>query len=332
VIADAHCDLLLELALRRGEANPFATYWLPKLEQGGIKLQVCAIYAGLEHLPEGGLRRALEQVVAFERAARENPADVVLVRTSDDVAAVGKDERIGLILAMEGVEPLGYDPEMAELFWTLGARVFSLTWNRRNAFADGLGEPPGGGLSRLGEEVVDRLDALGAVIDLAHASERTFVEVLERAQRSRVIVSHAACRSLIETPRNISDDQIQAIADRGGVVCIPAQPLGIDPASPTVERMVDHIDHVVSLVGIDHVGLGADFIQQIVRSGAVLTMPGALLPEGMPIDAAIEGLAGPDEYPNLVAELERRGYEGRRLEAVLAGNLLRVLSEGLPAR
>jgi membrane dipeptidase len=332
VRVDAHNDLLLELAHRRAEETPFARYWLANLERGGVRLQVCPLYAGLEHLPEGALRRALEQVAACFRAVRENPGRVMLVKTRDDLDAVEDNERLGLMLSMEGAEPFGYDPEMADVFWELGVRMFALTWNRRNAFAEGLAEPGAGGLSRLGNELVDRLVARGAILDLAHASEQTFLDVLGRADGASLVVSHASCRAVSDTPRNLSDGQLEALAERGGVVGIMAHPLVVDPDEPTIERVIDHLDHAVETVGIDHVGLGADFIRQVARSLAVQTPPDALLPAGMEMDATIEDLAGPEDYPNLVAALRERGYEGDRLDAVLGGNFVRIFQKALPDR
>lgn len=332
LLVDAHNDLLLELAHRRAEERPFARYWLGSLEHGGVRLQVCPLYAGLEHLPEGALRRALEQVAACYRAVRENSGRVMLVRTSGDLATLENGERLGLMLSMEGAEPFGYDPEMADVFWELGVRMFALTWNRRNAFADGLAEPPGGGLSRLGHALVDRLAARGAILDLAHASERTFLDVLEGADGASVVVSHASSRAVLDSPRNLSDEQLRALAERGGVLGIMAHPLVVDPDEPTIERVMDHLDHAVSVAGIEHVGLGADFIRQVARSLAVQTPPDALLPAGMEMDAAIEDLAGPEDYPNLVAALRARGYQGDRLDAVLGGNFLRVFRRALPSQ
>jgi membrane dipeptidase len=326
MIVDAHTDLLFELAFRADEERPFATHWLPKLRAGGVGVQVCPIYVELEDLPELGLRRALGQVHAFHRAVRESADDVAVVRSAADLDAL--DGRIGLLLALEGVEPLGYDPWLADIFWELGVRMVSLTWNRRNPFADGLGEVGDGGLSGLGRELVQRLAGLGAILDLSHASERTFADVLETVPEATVVVSHANCRAVVDTPRNLSDEQIRALAARDGVVGVLAHPFVL--AEPTIERLVDHVDHVASLVGVEQVGLGGDFTAQLVRSGAVGRVPLSLLPPGMPLDAAVEGLAGPEGYPALVAVLQARGYDGDRLEAVLGGNWLRVFRKGLP--
>jgi membrane dipeptidase len=327
MIVDAHTDLVLELAHRRAEPDPFGTHWLPKLQQGGVGLQVVPTYvADMPLLPELALRRFLEQVQAFRRAAREHAGEVIEVRTAADVDLVAGGERLGMMLSMEGVEPLGYDPTMMDVFHDLGVRMASLTWNRRNPFADGAAEPGQGGLSRLGQQLIDRMVELGVVIDLAHASDRTFWDVIERVdERVPVVVSHAACRSVYEAPRNLTDEQLQAIAATGGVVGILLVPIFIDPQRWEISRVVDHVEHAVQVMGPAHVGFGGDFMQQIVRAMNLVLPPDSLLPDGMPADAAIEGLAGPEDYPALVAALRERGHDGEALQGVLGGNFLRVL-------
>jgi membrane dipeptidase len=331
-IADAHNDLLLELAFRKSEESPFAAHWLPKLRAGGVGLQVCALYPTFDLMPEAALRTTLEQVAAWHRAGRENPGDVMLVRTQADLDEVEAGERIGLVLSIEGAEPFGLDPGMADVYWELGVRLVGLTWNRRNAFADGAAETPTGGLSALGFELVDRLAALGIAIDLAHASERTFEEVLARAGDAPVLVSHAGCRALVDTPRNVSDDQLRMIAERGGVLGLMALPLVIDPDGATIDQLIDHLDHAVSVAGIEAVALGGDFIRQLMSSGALYgEVTQGLVPAGHSLDEGIEGLEGPEDYPNLVAALERRGYTGGDLERILWRNLMRVVRRALPA-
>ena len=126
MIADAHNDLLLELAHREhrlGEKNVFAQTWLPLLDAGGVGLQVCPIFVELERQPEGTLRDALGQVASFHRAVRENADRVVAVRTRSDLDLVERGARIGLMLALEGVEPFGYELWGADVFWELGLRM-----------------------------------------------------------------------------------------------------------------------------------------------------------------------------------------------------------------
>ena len=323
VIVDAHNDLLAELVHRDGEERPFARYWRPELDAGGVGLQVCAIYTADD--ADDALRFGLAQAAAYHRLLAESP-DVAPVLFADDL------ERDGLqvMLSVEGAEVFAGDLQLAHAYWGLGARMFSLTWNHRNVFADGLGVEDDRGLSALGHELVDILAGLGAMLDLSHASPRTFDDVLAPAPDAAVLVSHACCRAVHDTPRNLSDEQLRAIAARGGVIGMMALPLTVDPAAPTIERLVDHVDHAVQVAGIDHVGLGGDFIRQLARAKGLTEMRGGLFPPGMAPDAAIEELEGPAGYPALVAALERRGYTGDRLDAILCENWLRVFRAALP--
>ncbi|MFN2628307.1 MAG: dipeptidase [Gaiellaceae bacterium] len=328
MIADAHNDLLLELVHRRAEERPFERHWLPNLVAGGVGLQVCPLYAEVDEGPERALADALAQTTAFRRALDECPA-VAAVRSRADLD--GLEGRLGLMLSLEGCEPLGANPELIEVFWELGVRMVSLTWNRRNAFADGAAEPAHGGLSHLGRELVGRLVELGALIDLAHASERTFDDVLDAAPGAPVLVSHAGCRAIVDTQRNLSDSQLRAVAARDGVFCVMALPLVVDPEHPTIDRVVDHVDHAVEVMGVEHVGLGADFIRQVSLALGFQGQAAALLPGGLAMSDAVAGLAGPEDYPGLVEVLRSRGYHGERLQRILSGNLLRLLGRALPA-
>ena len=330
MIADAHVDLLLELAHREhrlGESEVFARTWLPLLEAGDVGLQVCPVFVDLEVQPEGSLREALRQVTALHHALRECPDRVLAVRTAADLDAVERGERIGLVLALEGVEPFGYEVGTADLFWELGLRMAGLTWNRRNPFADGAAEE--GGLSRLGRSLLARFAELGVILDLAHASERLFGECLE-AYEGRVCVTHAGCRAVNKTPRNLTDEQLRALADRDGVFGVMLHPLAIDPDSPTIARVVDHLDHAASVLGPERVCLAGDWTRRLHELMPAPAPPDGLMPPGLAEGTTIDGLSGPEEYPALVAALRDRGWDGERLDGVLSQNLLRFLRKALP--
>jgi membrane dipeptidase len=333
VIADAHVDLLLELAyreLRHGERASFGTTWLPLLEAGGVGLQVCPIFVELQRQPEGTLREALGQATCLLRAIGEHPDRVCSVRTRGDLDAVERGERIGLLLALEGVEQFGYEVWPAETFWALGMRMASLTWNRRNPFADGAAEE--GGLSRLGRALVDRLVELGVIVDLAHASPATFAEVLERVAGSPVLVSHAGCRAVLDTPRNVDDDALRLLADADGLFGLMIHPLAIDPERRTIDRAAEHLEHAVEVMGVERVCLGGDFTRRLMQVLPPLPATAdGLAPPGLPPGAGIEGLAGPEDYPALVTALEGRGWTDGAIESVTSRNLLRFLRRGLPA-
>ena len=209
--------------------------------------------------------------------------------------------------------------------------MVSLTWNRRNPFADGAAEPPGGGLSRLGRQLIDRMVGLGVMLDLAHASERTFCEVLERADRGAVLVSHAAPAARSGRRRGTSPTTSCARSrTAGGVLGMMLLPFVVDPDRPEIGRAVDHIDHAVEVMGVEHVGLGGDFIRQVLKVVGMRQPKDSLGPAGLPWDAAIEGLDGPDGYPSLVEGLRDRGYGDEDVQAICSGNLLRFFRTSLP--
>ena len=333
-IVDAHNDLLCELEHVRIDPEPFGRLWRGQLQAGGVVLQVCPLFgAQIDWLPDGALRHSLQQVEAFYRAIDESGGGVSAVGTKADLEPVERGESMGLMLSMEGVEPLGYDPTLIDLFWRLGVRMVSITHNRRNPFGEGLAEPGTGGLSRLGEELVDRMAELGMIIDLVHGSERTYFDTLERLDDSAtVVVSHAGCRAQWDTPRNLSDEQMRALADRGGVMGMMLLPNSIDSYNRTHDRVADHVDHAVQVMGIDHVGMGGDFIAQVAetlnwRAPVEKSIP---RPEGWSFSTPIDGLRGPDGYPGLIESLSRRGYSDDDLRKLGSENFMRVFRRGLP--
>jgi membrane dipeptidase len=319
---------VLELVLRRDESNPFARHWLPKLAAGAVEIQVCPLYAADK---QPGERRdtALAQARELERALQENADTVFPLETRDGL----RREGIGLMPSLEGVEALEGDPAAFDEWWGRGVRMVGLTWNHPNEFAGGI-DSPEQGLTASGRELVGKLSALGAILDLAHASEPTWADVLDGFD-GPLVVSHAGCRAVRDHVRNLSDAQLEALAERGGVLGMMALALVVDPDAPTIDRLVDHVDHAVSVMGIEHVGLGADFIDQVAQT----ELEAGTTFEGMMADAqeagagsfGLEGFTGPEHYPRLVEALRARGYEGDRLDAVLRGNFLRLFKGALPA-
>ncbi len=332
-IADAHVDLLLELAYRErrlGETDVFARTWLPLLEEGGVALQVCPIFVDHAVQPEGSLREALSLAAAFHTALRECSDRVCQVREAADLDAVERGERIGLVLSLEGAEPFGVEVWPVDVFHELGLRMAGLTWNLRNAYCDGAAED-GGGLSRLGRDLVDRLVELGVIIDLAHASAGAFAEILERADGHPVLYSHGGCRAVYETSRNLADAQLRALADVGGLFGLMLHPIAIGPEQRTIDGVIAHLEHAVETIGVEHVCLGGDFTHRLWQAMPTPALPNdGLTPAGHQAGSGIDGLTGPEHYPALVAALSDRGWAPSAVEAVTSSNLFRFLRRALP--
>jgi len=228
------------------------------------------------------------------------------------------------VLAMEGAEPLEGDPGAFEEWYGRGVRSMSLTWNHGNEFAGGI-DSPNQGLTAKGRGLVRRFRELGVLLDLAHASEQTWHDVL--VEEVPFSVTHAGCRAVCDHPRNLADWQLEALAQRGGVVGMMALPFVIDRYAPAFSRWLDHFDRAVAVMGIDHVGLGADFVDQPRPPEPVTAKHGAASEKAR---LALHDFAGPDDYPFLVAALRDRGYDGKRLEAITSGNWHRILCGTLP--
>ena len=233
------------------------------------------------------------------------------------------------MLSLEGVEQFGYELWPAETFWELGVRMAGLTWNRRNPYSDGAIED--GGLSRLGRALVDELAELGVILDLAHASTRAFSEIITRANGAPVMCSHAGCRAVNDHPRNLDDDQLRSLADAGGLLGLMLHPIAIDPVVRTLDRVVDHLEHAIEVVGVERVCFGGDFTTRLSQVLPPMPVPAdGLMPPGLEPGAGIEGLKGPEDYPALLATMRSRGWNEADIEAVSCANLLGFLRRSLP--
>ncbi|HEY2712106.1 MAG TPA: membrane dipeptidase [Chthoniobacterales bacterium] len=328
-IIDLHYDLPLGLFLQRARSNIIPTDFLPQFEAGDIGLLGVALYVEDEYLPNDGLRVALDQVALLQEELKAN-SRLALCRSFSEIEDARRNRQIALLLTMEGVEPLGHDLHLVRIFYELGLRVISFTHARENAAAAGgifaARGSPAHGLTNFGRELVEECQRLGLLFDLAHINPAGFEEICSLTT-GPLIVSHSNARHFYDIERNISDEQIRIIGTRGGVIGINAILVSPRKEEATLDRYVDHIEHVASLIGIDGVGLGFDFCQFLWRQ-----IPPARLAE---LEAK---LARPHFLPdlshhgharNLTRKLIERGFNSLDLEKILRGNWLRVLRQVL---
>jgi membrane dipeptidase len=330
VVVDAHHDILIDVYPRRrqGAKAVLSTRWAPRLRQAGVDVQVFPVYVDSVFLPEMALRRTLQLIEAFYADLEEDGSQIVLATSYADIEAALAGNKIAGILGLEGVEGLGNDLELLHTLYRLGVRVVSLTWNRRTAFADGTGEQgTGSRLTRLGFEAVREMNRLNILIDVSHAAERGFFDILETT-RQTVIASHSNARGIYDHPRNLSDDQIRALAENGGVMGLLVHPGIIDPENPTLSRCVDHIAYVADLVGIEHVGIGCDLCEDYIGETAGMLAQEALVSQEF-LQSVIQGCGRVEELPNLTGEMMRRGFSEDEIAQVLGQNFMRVLQKVL---
>lgn len=308
LVIDAHCDTVLRI-IRNGYAlgkdNSEGHVDLPRLRRGGVNLQFFALYIEPQFKPDRATRRVLELLDAFYREQSANE-DVLSVATSArDIRLAGEQGKISALLSIEGGEALEGELGVLRMLYRLGVRAIGLTWNQRNQIADGVGEKSaGGGLTDFGRQVVAEMNKLGMIIDVSHLSERSFWDCIDVSEHP-IIASHSNARALCGHVRNLTDQQIQALAGQGGVMGINlSSEFLVDDGQASIADVVRHIEHICTLVGPGHVGLGADF------DG--ITTPPHDLPD-----------AG--HLPALTAALVNKGFDEHTIRGFLGENFMRVI-------
>lgn len=318
---------------------------LPRMKKGGLNGLFFSIYMSGRITGPQAVNDALERIAAVHKLAADLPDQVMLCTTAAQVREAHRRGRIAALMGMEGGHMINNSLSVLRMYAALGVRYLTLTHSVNTDWADSSGDQPKhNGLTDFGKDVVRELNRLGVMVDISHVADKTFWDALA-VSRAPLIASHSSCFALNDHPRNMKDDMIKALAAKGGVIQInyldafidralyeytkKAQPLmrelmekypGPENAAkrqeevakqsgprPRVnwERIVDHIDHAVKLVGADHVGLGSDF-------------DGGSMPEGMK-DAT--------QLPKITEALLRKGYKESDIRKILGENTVRLLAD-----
>ena len=325
-VADTHNDLLM-LVVRRPPAEwgaYFAERWLPQLRAGGVNLQVLPVFIDDAYRPEGALRETLRMIEAAHRLAEENDDAVTICRSGQEVDAAVANGLIALVLALESCPQIDTHVELLQVMHRLGVRMASFTHFGRSALADGSSEDATGSrLTRAGVEALALMERLGMLMDVSHLGRAGVEHVLEIATRP-VIASHSSARALRDHHRNLTDAQLKGIAGGGGVVCVNFFPGFVAEADATVTHIADHIEHVASVAGIEHVGIGPDFVKEVMDEIAPGEGPLISLDDGLDERQVIEGLEGPAGLPLVTDALLGRGMSEDDVRLVLGGNVQRL--------
>jgi membrane dipeptidase len=335
-VVDLHGDVPQNTRPRRraGEERPLRDDWVGRWREAGVDVEGFTIGGDMPVSMDGAGRPDLRCREMVRDAVEEAEASdsLAVVRDARDLDAALATGRIALVLHLEGCRPLmGSLAGLHELF-ALGIRSAQITWNGANELGDGVGTPAAGGLTRLGREAVREMQRLGVLVDVSHLAPAGVRNVLELAERP-VVASHANAAALHAHPRNLTDEQIRGIAETGGVVGLCFVPTFIGPTA-TVDRLVDHAEHIVSLVGAEHLALGPDYVAMALPT-MLADMAGDPLyageGDGLPEWAVFpEGLERVETLSTFTAALLERGWSEHDVVGVLGGNALRVLRDALP--
>jgi membrane dipeptidase len=294
--------------------------YLPDLRAGGVDAILTTV-ASLEDC-----RYAVGALAAWLAKANAENAPIRLATTVADFRQAKRDGVLAVGFHFQGGNPLEADVDLVDAYHALGVRVMQLTYNARNFIGDGCLEEANAGLSAFGRKVVRRLDERRIAIDVSHVGERTSLDAIALASRP-VIATHANARAVCASPRNLSDEQIRALAATGGVIGLCAFPAFVSAASPpTLDQLLDHADYISNLVGPQHVGIGLDFAvedegdyEYYGYDPRYYPLPPWTWPTGL--DQFFR------DVPNITAGLQRRGYGDDEVRGILGENFLRVFAE-----
>ncbi len=316
-VIDGHCDTILDAVgqcyadgarpprdlLARGETGHSD---IPRLLEGGVSGQFMALFTSDNALAEVNsythcLLDTLEKTCS--RTDR-----MFIARSAAEIDRAKREARVAALVAIEGGEAIGTSLDELRTFYKRGVRLMTLTWSRRNAIGRGVKVEGADGLSDFGRSVVKEMEKLGMIVDVSHCADETLLDVLAVAERP-IVASHSNSRELCPHPRNLTDALAERIAATGGLVAVTFAGIFVDedPAKVSVERMVDHIERLLSVVGPDHVGLGTDFDGFTDTYGLVMKDCSRL--------------------PELTAAMQARGIAPDVIGKIMGGNWHRVIGQ-----
>ncbi|HSJ28392.1 MAG TPA: dipeptidase [Acidimicrobiia bacterium] len=327
LVIDAHSDVHLDLIRSRaaGERRVFEERHVPGWRAGGVDGIV------LSTIPKFGpdpypyrtspAENLLYMLDCVHQEISESPDQLQLVLEPDDFRKARADGKIGIMLGCEGAEPIA-DLSHLRSYHRLGLRALTLTWHQRNAVGDGVSEPSGSGLSHFGRAVVEESNRLGIVLDVSHAGAATLRDTLEMSSVP-VIASHSNARALCDHERNLADDELRAIASSGGLIGVTLLGRFVAPETPTIHHVLDHIDHMVRVVGWEHVAFGTDY----TTGGADLVIGSRRVAgPNQPVDhTTIPYAAGLETYaelPALTHGMLDRGHDHQAVRRLLGENFV----------
>ncbi|WP_312060108.1 dipeptidase [Anaerotignum sp.] len=258
--ADGHCDTIVRLYEKNQELfSNDGHIDIVRLNKFKAPLQFFAIWLDSKYHPIS-MRQAMKYIEFYYSQLQKNEQVIGHINSFSDVIKNGLENKISALLALEGGEALEGEISAIHTYYRLGVRSITLTWNHRNRLADGVAEEESrGGLTRFGRQVIEEMEELGMLVDVSHLSEAGFSDVIKFA-KNPFIASHSNARAICDVPRNLKDNQLLKIAEKGGVVGLNLySPFLVKYGQGGIDDILNHIQHMLSVMGEDFISLGTDF-------------------------------------------------------------------------
>jgi membrane dipeptidase len=289
----------------------------PRLVESGLTAEFLSAWIDAPYGREPGAsyKRAMVYIDTIHAFVARHPDHLLMATSAADVRRAKREGKVAIFIGVEGGHAIESSLDRLRDLYDRGARYLTLTWNNGNEWAGssiGVEGTRTGGLTPFGRDVIREMNRLGMLVDLSHVSDSTFFDALE-VSAAPVIASHSSARAINRVPRNLSDEQLRAIAANGGVVNVNFYSRFIDPdfreSRPTpLSVLIDHFDHIARVAGVDHVGIGSDF-------------------DG--VSALPQGMEDVTQLPRIAQALLDGGYSESDVKKILGGNMLRVMEQAM---
>ena len=320
-VCDTHCDTVgrmlgegFDIAVRSEQGHVD----IPRLVEGGIDVQVFACWVGKPGEPDGYYADVANKMIdALHSQLNKHPDKIELALTLSDIRKANENGKIAVVIGIEGGQAIEDDLKLIEKYYSLGVRLMTITWGSTN-WADASREPEKhNGLTDFGKDVIREMNRLGMIVDVSHSADKTVWDVLEITS-DPIIASHSCAKAICDHPRNVNDDLIKAISASGGGIFInfysefldenfkTQSQKGMNPEPPDISKVIEHIEYIIKVGGIDSVGLGSDF-------------------DG--IGSAPRGLEDVSKMPFITKLLIDKGYKKEEISKIMGDNFLRVFAQ-----
>lgn len=318
---DGHCDIWTDITHHSlaGETDIFRKYHYERMKAGQIEGGIFVMWNDPPFIktPLERIREMMNAITQEEPLCKDV---LTIARSYEDMITAKKEEKMYAFIGMEGLECIGEDIDLLNMFYDFGARHAGLTWNEQNMLATGVKGPAENGITDAGKRAVRKMQDLGMLTDVSHLNDESFWGVMN-VTGGPVIASHSNCRSLCCQTRNLTDEQLKEIAKTDGVIGLNSfnEFVHMDQDKQTIETLVKHLIHITNLVGIDHVGFGFDFSEYL--SGETLSLYASQ------DSTCTIGLEDAACVPNLVKAIKKAGFNNEEIEKITYKNWHRLIRE-----
>ena len=320
MLFNAHDDIWTNVTRKRqlGRTDILKDYHCKEYKKGDVSGGIFVIWQDKEY-KNRPKKRAYDIIKNMSVEIIESRNLVHIIRKEEDFQKAEIEGKLAVVIGIEGLDFIGNDLELLSVLYMLGVRHTTLTWNGENSLATGIKGNKERGLTELGKKCVSKLEKMGVVIDVSHANEKTFWDICQVAS-SPIIASHSNCRKLCDVTRNLYDEQLKAIAATGGVVGLNAYSefVSMKEKDRTLDKLAEHIDHMVEVMGIDHVGFGFDFFNYLEDENVENFSEDNTPP--------IKNFEDITKAQNLVKLLVKKGYSSEDIEKIKYKNFVKTIN------